>query len=159
MVRARAVPASRSSRLWSIQAVSPGFLGGRSISRLPVSAISRAARQGNGRAQALLERSARYLAVAARSLANVLDLEVLVLTGPSFAIAGAVYLPVLRAELDTAFIARDAHPVSVPLSASAASAPAIGAAAIVLQSELVPRRPSLRLPDDLAADEPPVFVR
>jgi hypothetical protein len=87
----------------------------------------------------------------------VLDLEVLVLTGPSFAIAGSVYLPVLRAELDRAFIARDAHPISVRLSPSAASAPAIGAAAIVLQSELVPRRQGLRLPDDLAAEEPPVF--
>jgi predicted NBD/HSP70 family sugar kinase len=122
-------------------------------------AISRAARHGNPRALALLERSARYIAVAARSLAGVLDLEVLVLTGPSFAIAGSVYLPVLRAELDAAFIARDAHPVSVRLSPSAASAPAIGAAAIVLQSELVPRQKGLHLPDDLAADEPPVFVR
>ncbi|MFC3898315.1 ROK family protein [Lentzea rhizosphaerae] len=122
-------------------------------------AISRAARHGNPRALALLERSARYTAVAARSLAGVLDLEVLVLTGPSFAIAGSVYLPVLRAELDAAFIARDAHPVSVRLSPSAASAPAIGAAAIVLQSELVPRQKGLHLPDDLAADEPPVFVR
>lgn len=140
-----------------------GLVGGRTRAVAPVAtdfaAISRAARQGNARALALLERSARYIAVAARSLANVLDLEVLVLTGPSFAIAGSVYLPVLRAELDTAFIARDAHAVSVRLSASAASAPAIGAAAIVLQSELVPRQKGLRLPDDLAADEPPVFVR
>lgn len=122
-------------------------------------AISRAARHGNPRALALLERSARYIAVAARSLAGLLDLEVLILTGPSFAIAGSVYLPVLRNELDAAFIARDAHPVSVRLSPSAASAPAIGAAAIVLQSELVPRQKGLHLPDDLAADEPPVFVR
>ncbi|SDG60980.1 Sugar kinase of the NBD/HSP70 family, may contain an N-terminal HTH domain [Lentzea fradiae] len=120
-------------------------------------AISRAARQGDGRALALLERSARYVAAAARTLANALDLEVLVLTGPSFAIAGSTYLPVLREELDRAFIARGVHPVSVRLSPSAASAPAIGAAAIVLQSELVPRSQGLRLPDDLAAGEPPVF--
>jgi predicted NBD/HSP70 family sugar kinase len=139
-----------------------GLVGGRTRAAAPVAtdfaAVSRAARRGNARALALLERSARYIAVAARSLANVLDLEVLVLTGSSFAIAGSVYLPVLRAELDSAFIARDAHPVSVRLSPSAASAPAIGAAAIVLQSELVPRQKGLRLPDDLAADEPPVFV-
>ncbi|WP_090064743.1 ROK family protein [Lentzea flaviverrucosa] len=138
-----------------------GLVGGRTRAATPVAAdfaaISRAARQGNTRAVALLERSARYFAAAARTLANVLDLEVLVLTGPSFAIAGSVYLPVLRAELDSAFIARDAHPISVRLSPSAASAPAIGAAAIVLQSELVPRRQGLRLPDDLAAEEPPVF--
>lgn len=137
-----------------------GLVGGRTRVATPVAAdfaaISRAARRGNARALALLERSARYLAVAARSLANVLDLEVLVLTGPSFAIAGSVYLPVLRAELEGAISAR---PVSVRLSPSAASASAIGAAAIVLQSELVPRQQGLRLPDDLAADEPPVFVR
>ncbi|RAS70854.1 putative NBD/HSP70 family sugar kinase [Lentzea atacamensis] len=138
-----------------------GLAGGRTRAAAPVAAdfaaISRAARRGNARALALLERSARYLAVGARTLANVLDLEVLVLTGPSFAIAGSVYLPVLRAELDSAFIARDAHRLSVRLSPSAASASAIGAAAIVLQSELVPRQKGLRLPDDLAAEEPPVF--
>ncbi len=138
-----------------------GLVGGRTRPAAPVSAdfaaISRAARRGNARASALLEGSARYLAAAARTLANVMDLEVLVLTGPSFAIAGSVYLPVLRAELDSAFFARDAHPISVRLSPSAASAPAIGAAAIVLQSELVPRQQGLHLPDDLAAKEPPVF--
>ncbi|MFD4668617.1 ROK family protein [Lentzea sp. NPDC058450] len=138
-----------------------GLAGGRSKASTPVSAdfaaIGRAARQGDARAVALLERSARYVAAATRTLANLLDLEVLVLTGPSFAIAGSVYLPVLRAELDTAFIARDVHPISVRLSPAAASASAIGAAAIVLQSELVPRRQGLRLPDDLAAEEPPVF--
>jgi predicted NBD/HSP70 family sugar kinase len=138
-----------------------GLVGGRTRVATPVAtdfaAISRVARQGNARAVALLERSARYVAAAARSFANQLDLQVLVLTGPSFAVAGAVYLPVLRAELDSAFFARDAHPISVRLSPSAASAPAIGAAAIVLQSELVPRRQGLHLPEDLAADEPPVF--
>lgn len=138
-----------------------GLVGGRTRPAAPVAAdfaaISRAARRGNARALALLERSARYVAVAARTLATVLDLEVLVLTGPSSAIAGSVYLPVLRAELDGASFARDTRPVSVRLSPSAASAPAIGAAAIVLQSELVPRQQALRLPDDLAADEPPVF--
>ncbi|WP_394619073.1 ROK family protein [Lentzea sp. JNUCC 0626] len=138
-----------------------GLAGGRTRASTPVSAdfaaISRVARQGDARAVALLERSARYVAAAARTLANLLDLEVLVLTGPSFATAGSTYLPVLRAELDAAFIARDVHPISVRLSPSAASASAIGAAAIVLQSELVPRNQGLRLPDDLAAGEPPVF--
>ncbi|MFC7614065.1 ROK family protein [Actinokineospora soli] len=109
-------------------------------------AVSRAARGGEPGAVALLERSARYLAVAARTLANVMDLEVVVLTGPSFAIAGAVYLPVVQAELDLAFFARANHRVRVRLSASAATAPAIGAAAMVLQSELVPLHHGLRLP-------------
>ncbi|MFD5824649.1 ROK family protein [Lentzea sp. NPDC060358] len=152
---AAVVAAARRDRALSRAA---GLTGARTRPRAPVAAdfaaISRAARQGDARALALLERSARYVAAAARTLANALDLEALVLTGPSFAIAGSVYLPVLREELDRAFAA---HPVAVRLSPSAASAAAIGAAAIVLQSELVPRHQGVRLPDDLAADEPPVF--
>jgi predicted NBD/HSP70 family sugar kinase len=116
-------------------------------------AVSRAARRGEPHALAILERSARYIAVAARTLANIMDLEVLVLTGPSFAIAGSVYLPVVRDELDRGFFARAAHPVDVRLSRSAATAPAIGAAAMVLQSELVPLHEGLRLPENLALAE------
>ncbi|GAA1910442.1 ROK family transcriptional regulator [Streptomyces sodiiphilus] len=117
-------------------------------------AVTRAARRGQEGARALLEDSARHLAVAARTFANVMDLEQLVLTGPSLAIAGSVYLPVVQEELDRAFFARATHPVTVRLSRSAATAPAIGAAALVLQSELVPLREGHRLPKDLAGSEP-----
>ncbi|NUT99466.1 MAG: ROK family transcriptional regulator [Saccharothrix sp.] len=117
-------------------------------------AVSRAARRGEPSALAILERSARYIAAAARSLANVMDLEVLVLTGPSFAIAGAIYLPIVREELDRAFFSRAAHPVDVRLSRHAATASAIGAAALVLQSELVPLTEGLKLPENLSAAEP-----
>ncbi|PJE95238.1 sugar kinase [Streptomyces carminius] len=116
-------------------------------------AVTRAARRGEPGARALLERSARCLAAAARTLANVMDLELLVLTGPSLAIAGSVYLPVVREELDRAF-SRATHPVAVRLSRSAATAPAIGGAAMVLQSELVPLRQGPRLPENLADAEP-----
>nr|WP_274389111.1 ROK family protein [Streptomyces taklimakanensis] len=121
-------------------------------------AVTRAARRGEPGARALLERSARYLAVAARTLANVMDLELLVLTGPGLAIAGSVYLPVVQEELDRAFFSRATHSVDVRLSRSAATAPAIGAAAMVLQSELVPLRQGPRLPENLA-DSEPVTVR
>jgi predicted NBD/HSP70 family sugar kinase len=117
-------------------------------------AVSRAARRGEPAALAILERSARYIAVAARTLANIMDLEVLVLTGPSFAIAGSVYLPVVRDELDRTFFSRAAHGVDVRLSRSAATASAIGGAALVLQSELVPLHEGLRLPENLADSEP-----
>jgi predicted NBD/HSP70 family sugar kinase len=117
-------------------------------------AVTRAALGGDARARALLESSARHLAVAARTLANVMDLEQLVLTGPSLAIAGSIYLPVVQEELDRSFFSRATHSVSVRLSRSAATAPAIGAAALVLQSELVPLREGLRLPDNLADAEP-----
>ena len=114
-------------------------------------AISRAARRGDPRALALLERSARYVATAARTLANLMDLEVLVLTGPSLAAAGSVYLPVVRQELRASF-SRSTHTVDVRLSRSAATASAIGAAALILESELVPLSHGLRLPEQLAAE-------
>ncbi|MDT9684022.1 ROK family transcriptional regulator [Streptomyces sp. TRM76323] len=117
-------------------------------------AVARAARDGEPAARALLEDSARHLAVAARTLANVMDLELLVLTGPSLAIAGSTYLPVVQEEMDRAFFSRATHPVEVRLSTSAATAPAIGAATMVLQSELVPLRQGLRLPGNLADAEP-----
>ncbi|MBN3929516.1 ROK family transcriptional regulator [Streptomyces verrucosisporus] len=149
------VAAARADRALARAA---GLAGGPGRRRPSVTAdfaaVTRAARRGEPGARALLERSARYLAVAARTLANVMDLELLVLTGPSLAIAGSVYLPVVREELDRAFFSRAAHPVAVRLSRSAATAPAIGAAALVLQSELVPLRQGLRLPENLADSEP-----
>ncbi|UED87705.1 ROK family transcriptional regulator [Streptomyces profundus] len=117
-------------------------------------AITRAALRGDGRAKDLLEGSARHLAVAARTLANVMDLEQLVLTGPSLAIAGSIYLPVVQEELDRSSFSRATHSITVRLSRSAATAPAIGAAALVLQSELVPLREGSRLPDNLGDAEP-----
>jgi predicted NBD/HSP70 family sugar kinase len=117
-------------------------------------AVSRAARRGEPRATAILERSARYVAAAARTLATIVDVEFLVLTGPSFAIAGSVYLPIVREELDRGFFARGVHAVDVRLSHTAATAPAIGAAAMVLQSELVPLHAAQRLPENLTVDEP-----
>lgn len=116
-------------------------------------AVARAAVRGDAGARELLERSARYLAVATRTLANIMDLDLVVLTGPSLAVAGAIYLPVVQAELDRSFFARATHPITVRLSRSAATAAAIGAAAIVLQSELVPLRRGLRLPDALVVPE------
>jgi predicted NBD/HSP70 family sugar kinase len=118
-------------------------------------AISRAGRRGEPRALALLERAARYVAAAARTLANLMDLEVLVLTGPSFAVAGSVYLPVVRQELNASF-SRAAHPVDVRLSRSAATASAIGAAALALESELVPLSHGLRIPENLDTEPNPV---
>lgn len=110
-------------------------------------AVARAALAGSTGALALLERSARYLAVATRTLVNVMDTDLVVLTGPSFAAAGSVYLPIIQADLDRAFFSRSTHPVLVRLSPVATTAAATGAAAMVLQSELVPQRGSLRLPD------------
>ncbi|MDN5764554.1 MAG: ROK family transcriptional regulator [Humibacillus sp.] len=101
-------------------------------------AIARLSRAGEPVAQQLLSRSARAVAAAAQSLANMIDVDLIVLTGPSFTSAGALYLPVIQAHLDATFFARDCHRVKVALSPNAVDAAAIGAAALVLQSELAP---------------------
>ncbi|WP_306371325.1 ROK family protein, partial [Nocardiopsis sp. CC223A] len=113
--------------------------------------VVRAARRGDPAARALLERSARYTAVAVRTLVGVLDPDLVVLTGAGQAVAGATYLPAVRRELETAFGGRAGAPVRVRLSEFADTAPAIGAAAMVLSSTLTPlRTPGLRLPEDLS---------
>ncbi|WP_330275947.1 ROK family protein [Lentzea sp. NBC_00516] len=100
-----------------------GAGGSRNSLTAEFAAVSRAARRGEPQATAILERSARYVAVATRTLANVMDVEFLVLTGPGFAIAGSVYLPIVREELDRGFFARGVHKVEVRLSHTAATAP------------------------------------
>lgn len=101
-------------------------------------AVAGAASAGHPEARAILERSARYVAAAALNTVNLLDVRMLVLTGASLAAAGDVYLPVVRDLLASALFARGDHPVDVRLSKTAASAPAVGGAALVLQSHLVP---------------------
>lgn len=105
-------------------------------------AVARASLQGNANATALLKDSARYLAQAAHSVANMLDVRMIVLTGSSFAAASHIYVPIVRETLERTFFARANHAVDIRLSQSAVTAASIGAAALVLQSELVPERSS-----------------
>jgi predicted NBD/HSP70 family sugar kinase len=118
-----------------------GVLTDDSVSLLSdFAALTRLAVRGEENALALLEDSARYVAVAAHTLATLMDADHVVLTGPSFGAAGSIYLPVIRAELDARFLARASHTVGVSISQHAYEAAAIGAAALVLQSELVPHQ-------------------
>ncbi len=102
-------------------------------------ALARAALQGDAIALRLIDRSARYIAVATQTLANILDVELVVLTGPAFTMAASLYVPAIRERLDGSFFARAAHPVEVMISPNAAEAAAIGGAALVLQTELAPK--------------------
>ncbi|GEL95563.1 ROK family transcriptional regulator [Cellulomonas composti] len=107
--------------------------------------LARAAARGAPAPMALLERSAGYVAVATLGLCNVLDLAEVVLTGPSFALAGSLYLPVIQEHLSRSFFARGSHGVRVGISSHAPEAAAVGGAALVLQAELAPRtRPRLK---------------
>ncbi|MFE5337915.1 ROK family protein [Isoptericola sp. NPDC056573] len=108
-------------------------------------ALARAALAGDAVAANLLHRSARYVAVAAQTLAQVLDVDRLVLTGPAMALAGSLYLPAVRERLAASSVARHVHDVEVVISSAAAEAAAIGAAALVLQGELVSRAGGVRI--------------
>lgn len=116
-------------------------------------AASRAALRGEATAVRVFSQAAEYIAVAVHAMTNILDLDRVILTGPAFAVAGPLFAPAIRRRLDETFFARDAHRVEVDISANAAAAAAMGAAAMVLQSELaprlsVPRRlPAISLPE------------
>ena len=97
-------------------------------------AVARAARGGAPACLALLEDSARYVAAAAESVVNLLDIDLLVLTGPGFAAASFVYGPAITARIAAADARTWHRSVSVTVSLAAATASATGAAALVLQS-------------------------
>ncbi|MFS0704719.1 ROK family protein [Cellulomonas sp. 179-A 9B4 NHS] len=136
------------------QAAAAGVdLPGRGVSE-DFAALARAAARGDAEPMRLLRASAEYLGVAAQTLANVLDLDLVVLTGPSFALAGSLYLPAVQERLARGFFARGAHPVRVTISTHASEAAAVGGAALVLQSELAPRQAGTRMVVDALTDLP-----
>ncbi|MDM7829863.1 ROK family transcriptional regulator [Cellulomonas edaphi] len=104
--------------------------------------VAREAMVGDPRAVAIIQRSARYIALAIHGLANLMDLDRIILTGPAFAQAGSLYVPAIRTQLERGFFARTSHAVEVVISTHAAEAAAVGGAALVLQSELAPRASS-----------------
>jgi len=128
-------------------------LPGRSVSE-DFAALARAAARGEPEPVRLLAESARYLAAAAQVLANVLDLDLVVLTGASFAHAGSLYLPVVQERLTGGFFARATHDVRVTISSHASEAAAVGGAALVLQAELAPRQAGLRMVVDTLTEVP-----
>ena len=104
-------------------------------------ALVEAARRKEEPARELLDRSAQVVAVAAQTLANIMDLGYIVLTGPVIALAADVYEPAVVARLKGAFFARLNHRIRIGVSANAAQAAAVGGAALVLHTELAPRLP------------------
>ncbi|GGN63442.1 sugar kinase [Actinoplanes lobatus] len=99
-------------------------------------AVARAARAGAPRCLALLEDSARYVAAAAESVVNLLDIDLVVLTGPGFAAASFVYGPAIMRRVQPADHRTWHRSATVTVSLAAATASATGAAALVLQSHL-----------------------
>ncbi len=101
-------------------------------------AIARAAAQGDPRCCELVQRSARHVAAAVLSIVNVLDLDRIVLAGPGFAEAGAIYAREIRDFVSSFARTRTIHPVIVELADPGLDAAALGAATLALQYALTP---------------------
>ncbi|MEV7610122.1 ROK family transcriptional regulator [Microbacterium sp. NPDC089320] len=100
--------------------------------------LSRAAVSGHETALRLIQRSADQIASATVTLANLLDIDRIVLAGPGMAVAGSLYTRAIRGRLDRSFFARRAHSIAVDLSANPRDTAAIGAASLVLQGTIAP---------------------
>lgn len=107
--------------------------------------IAQAAVAGHDEAAAIIAESAFYLSRALVSVTNLLDLDQIILAGPGFSVAGNIYLQQARLDLEQLPRARDVHETKVTLSTSSDSSAALGAASIVLHSQLTPHQTSARV--------------
>ena len=118
--------------------------GRRSAVRSDFAKIARLAAAGDPRCWRLIEESATYLAKALLSITNLLDLDQIILAGPGFSEAGDIYVRVATAEINRLSFVRAMHPTRVELSKLGPSAAALGAASLVLHSQLTPHQKSTR---------------
>ncbi|ALX65770.1 ROK family transcriptional regulator [Microbacterium sp. XT11] len=88
-------------------------------------------------------RSAEALAVAVTSLVNLLDLDLVVLTGAGFAGTAPAFAERIGSALAERFFVRRSHPVRVVAAADPDRSAALGGAAIVLREYLASPRPPL----------------
>jgi predicted NBD/HSP70 family sugar kinase len=100
--------------------------------------LARAAIYGDEQARALIDESAALLAESAVALADLWDLDTLVLAGPGFAVAGSIYVTEIRRRLAGQAFAREVHGVDVDLSSNPRDSAAVGGAALVLQGSFAP---------------------
>jgi predicted NBD/HSP70 family sugar kinase len=126
--------------------------GGEVGSRDVFDRVADAAMLGHVASRVLIEESADYLARGIVMLCNILDLDEVHLSGPGFARAGPIYSEVIKQRLDAGTFMRAIHPVGVTISHIGTESAALGAAALILQQELIPhsaatsrRRPIIRL--------------
>lgn len=100
-------------------------------------AIAGAAEAGDAGCLRLIEESARYVGAAILSLANVMDLDRVVLSGPTFTEAGSIYLRAARDAVGRLSFMRQVHPVTIELSQLGLQSAAIGAATVALDGNLL----------------------
>ncbi|MEU8221666.1 ROK family transcriptional regulator [Kribbella sp. NPDC048915] len=117
-----------------------GLRGSRPSVRSDFARIARAAAGGDPRCTELIEESAMYLGKALLSITNLLDLDQIILAGPGFSEAGDIYVRIASQELNRLSFVRAMHPTRVELSKLGPSAAALGAASLVLHSQLTPHQ-------------------
>lgn len=89
---------------------------------------------GDERATAIVEKSARAIARAGGNLANVLDLDTIVLGGPNWSALSAIYLRVAPPITASLLTVRDVHTVDVRGTTLGEDGGAIGAASLVMST-------------------------
>lgn len=101
-------------------------------------AIAGAALRGEPESVLLIERSARAVAAAVLSVVNLLDLDLIRLAGPTFAVAGPLYQRAIRDLVRRCARARSVHGIDVEVADPSFDAAAVGAASLALQYVLTP---------------------
>jgi predicted NBD/HSP70 family sugar kinase len=112
-------------------------LGDDAPLRAIYAAVAERATGEDGRSRELIEGAAERIATAIVGMVNTLDLDLVVLAGPGFAEAGAIYLRAVRAALEETYV-RSVHPVEVRLRSYGTDVSALGAASLVLHRRLTP---------------------
>jgi predicted NBD/HSP70 family sugar kinase len=102
-------------------------------------ALLAAADEGDALARGVVDRVAGQLADVAVSVANMLDIELIVLGGPALGPVGEVYCAAVAAALANRPIARRIHQTTVALSPAARDAGALGAASLVFHRSFAPQ--------------------
>jgi predicted NBD/HSP70 family sugar kinase len=125
-------------------ALAKDLRGKQTSVRTDFAKIARRAADGDARCLELINQSARYLAKALLSITNLLDLSQIILAGPGFSEAGDLYVQAATEEINRLSFVRAIHPTRVELSKLGPSAAALGAASLVLHSQLTPHQTSNR---------------
>jgi predicted NBD/HSP70 family sugar kinase len=102
-------------------------------------ALCAAAAEGDPLARSVVDRTAGYLADVAVSVANMLDVELMVLGGPALGKIGEIYRAAVAEALARRPIARRVHQTPVSLSPAGSNAGAIGAASLVFHRSYAPQ--------------------
>lgn len=84
----------------------------------------------------LMRRSAEAMSVAVLSVANVLDIDQVILAGPGFGDIASLYVQTIAARLDEEFATRDSHGIRVGISLNMRDAAAVGASVLALRAHL-----------------------